>query len=111
MRHFGQTGKIVVKADRDVDPYQHIDHLRQQAYELGEEQEKIWAQINALRNSVSNKRDWTESGVWRVVKEKLEEETIDWVKWGVRAALAGLGTAFLAVMAWLLRLAWQGLRG
>lgn len=51
----------------------------------------------------------SETGVWRIVKGKLDAEKVDWVKWGVRAGLAGLGTAFLSLMAVVLRLAWKGL--
>ncbi len=108
-RRFGMTGKVVAKADRQVDPYTHIDHIREQIFDYGEEFEKLWQQINSLRTTINNKRDWTESGVWRVVRAKLDEEAIDWVKWGVRAALAGVGTAFLTFLIWMGKLAWRGL--
>ena len=51
----------------------------------------------------------TETGVWRIVKGKLDEEAVDWVKWAVRAGLIGLGGAFLSLMAVIGRLAWRGL--
>lgn len=51
----------------------------------------------------------TDSAVWLIVKAKLDKEAVDWVKWGVRAGLAGLGTAFLSLLAVIMRLAWKGL--
>lgn len=107
MSRFGMTGKIVAKADREVDPYMHIDHLRQEVFEHGEKFEAIGREIQALKNTNVNR--YTDSGIWRVVKGKLDEEAIDWAKWMVRAGLAGLGTAFLSLMAVVLRLAWKGL--
>lgn len=48
----------------------------------------------------------TGTGAWRVVKAKLEEETIDWLKWAIRGTLALIGTGLFGG---LCRLAWKGL--
>lgn len=48
----------------------------------------------------------TDSGVWKIVKGRLEAQTVDWVKWATRAAVAGIGGTLLAVVG---RLAWKGL--
>lgn len=50
-----------------------------------------------------------ESGVIRVFDKKSNEQSVGWMKWGTRAALAGIGTALLGVIGWVLRLAWKGL--
>lgn len=51
----------------------------------------------------------TESGVWRIVKGKLDGEAVGWVKWGTRAALGGLGAAGIGLVGLLLKFAWKGL--
>lgn len=50
-----------------------------------------------------------ESGVWRIVKSKLDGEAVSWMKWGTRAAMAGLGAAGLGLLGYVLKLAWKGL--
>jgi hypothetical protein len=50
---------------------------------------------------------WTESGVWKVVKAKLDAKTVDWGKWAFRSAMAGIGAALLAGLASLAKLAWK----
>ncbi len=44
----------------------------------------------------------TQTGAWTFVKAKLDRESVNWMKWGIRATLA-------AVAALLLKLAWKGL--
>ncbi len=102
------TGKIIAKADRQVDIYQHVDHCRQEIFDHGEEFEKLWKRIHGIENQARERRDWTETGIWKAVKLKLDDEAIDWVKWLIRAALAGLGTLFLSFIVWGLRLAMKG---
>lgn len=51
----------------------------------------------------------TDSGVWKIVQAKLDKKTVDWVTWAVRAALGGIGLAFLSLLAVIGRLAWKGL--
>jgi hypothetical protein len=50
----------------------------------------------------------TETGVWRIVKGKLDAEAVGWMRWATRAGLAALGSGALAGLAWLIRLAWKG---
>lgn len=101
MSRFGLTGKVVAKADRDVDPYQHIDHLRQEVFDLGEEQRAQDLEIQALKNA--NVDRVTESGVWTIVKNRLDEEAVRWMKWGIRISVASLLTAMLTGIGWLIK--------
>lgn len=50
----------------------------------------------------------TESGVWKIVKGRLDTQAVGWSSWAVKAALAGLGTALLGIIGWILTLAWKG---
>ncbi len=107
MSRFGMTGKVLAKVDRAVDPYQHIDRVREEVFEHLQRLEGLEREVQALKNT--NATRWTESGVWKVVKAKLDEEAIDWMKWGIRAALAGLGSAMLAVIGFVFELTWKAL--
>lgn len=57
----------------------------------------------------ANRQRFTESGIWTIVKAKLDQEAVDWMKWAVRAGLCGLGAALLSLIAVIGRLAWKGL--
>ena len=98
---FGQTGKIVAKADRSQDPFVYIDSLRQEVYELGEQLEgDVYKRLKILEDA--ERERLTKTGVWSLVKMKLDEEAVDWVKWGIRAIAAGLGASLLTAMGWLI---------
>ncbi len=94
------TGKIVAKADRSQDPFGYIDDLRQEVYELGESRDAQDKRIKLLEDAERDRL--TGTGVWLIVKEKLEAETVDWVKWGIRAAFCGLGSLMLTAMGWMI---------
>jgi hypothetical protein len=104
---FGLTGKVVAKADETVGPFAHINRLRQEVYDHQTRMDAMDAQIQALKNA--NVERWTESGLWAVVKGKLDDEAVDWVKWAVRAALCGLGAAVLAMVGALFEMAFKGM--
>jgi hypothetical protein len=101
MSRFGMTGKVVAKADREIDPYQHIDHLRQEVFDLGEELRAQRLEIQALKNE--NAERVTESGVWTIVKNKLDAEAVSWMKWGIRISVGSLLTAMLTGIGWLIK--------
>lgn len=107
MPRFGSTGKVLLKVSREVDAYQHIDRVREEVFEQLQRIEDL-ERDNKILKEAERKRI-TDTGVWRIVKGKLDAEAVDWAKWIVRAGLAGLGTAFLSLMAVVLRLAWKGL--
>jgi hypothetical protein len=48
----------------------------------------------------------TETGVWRIVKGKLDGQAVDWAQWAIKGVLAVIGTALVGG---LLKLAWKGL--
>lgn len=51
----------------------------------------------------------TKTTVLELIRIKDASETVSWVKWAKRAALAGIGTSILAGIGWVLSLAWKGL--
>lgn len=94
------TGKIAAKADRNRDPFEYIDDLRQEVVEINEWRTETDKRLQILENAERDRL--TGTGAWKIVKEKLEEETVDWVKWGIRAAFCGVGTAMLAGLGWII---------
>lgn len=65
---------------------------------------------NRLKMLEDSERDrLTKTGVIELIRLKAASDTIGWVKWGSRTALAALGTALLAMITWILSLAWKGL--
>ena len=101
------TGKVLVKVDREVDPYQHIDRVREEVYEHVGRLESLENEVQALKN-VHVKR-WTDTGIWDVVKSRSNEQKIDWLLWGVRAALGGLGASALVGIGFVIKMAYKGL--
>lgn len=101
MSRFGMTGKVLAKADREVDPYQHIDRVREEVYEHLERLERLELEVQALKNANVNR--YTDSGIWRVVKVKLEEKAIDWMVWASRALLIGVGGVLIKAIEWLIK--------
>ena len=51
----------------------------------------------------------TKTTVLELIRIKDAAETVKWVKWSKRAALAGLGASMLGGLGWVLQLAWKGL--
>lgn len=107
MPQFGMTGKVLAKVDREVDAYQHIDRVRDEVFDQAEDIVRLKRRVKTLENAQADRI--TATGIWTIVKGKLNEEKVDWAKWMVRAGLAGLGTAFLSLMAVILKWALKGL--
>lgn len=51
---------------------------------------------------IADQKRVTDTGVQRIIDAKIGAESLDWVKWGIRALVLGAG-GFIA------RLAWKGL--
>lgn len=96
------TGKIVAKADRGADPFTYIDDIRQEVFEIGEWKEAVEKRLKILEDNWRDRPWVTETGVWPIVKAKLEEETIDWMKWGIRAFFCGVGAFMLSGVGWVI---------
>lgn len=101
------TQRILAAIDRSDDPHLHIDIIRRAVFQLAGKLSQMGNAIKVLQDA--ERERITDTGVWKIVKGKLDAEKVDWVKWAIRAGLAGLGTAFLSLMAVVLRLAWKGL--
>lgn len=83
-----------------------VESITQPIRELEENLARLRNRVIALERE---KVEWqTASGVHRIIKQHIGAVTVDWVKWAVRAALCGLGAAFIAVIGWAVRLAWHG---
>jgi hypothetical protein len=108
VREFGQTGIVVAKADRNADPYQHIDHLREQCFYQEQKIKVLERDIQVLKAAERDRL--TESGAWNAVKVRLDAQAVDWLKWGIRAMASALFVAVLSGCGLLIRLAWKGLQ-
>jgi hypothetical protein len=102
MSRFGSTGKVLVKVDREVDPYQHIDRVREEVFEHVQRLEDLERDVKLLK--LAEQKRVTDSGVWKIVKGKLEEETIDWVKWAIRGTVGVVATLIITAA---FRLIWK----
>jgi hypothetical protein len=92
--HGDVVNEIIIDGMRDVEQMARGG--------LHDHEDRLKMLEDASRNRV------TESGVWRIVKGKLDGEAVGWMKWGTRAALGGLGVAGLGLVGLLLKLAWKG---
>lgn len=101
------TQRVLTAIDRSVDPYIHIDRLRRAVADQYDTIEAMDKDIQLLK--LAEQKRVTETGVWKIVKGKLEEETIDWVKWAIRGTVGALGVSALGGLVWILKLAWKGL--
>ena len=108
MRRFGLTGKVLVKVDREIDPWTHIDHVREEVFDQGQIIEALDKRVLMLEDAErSRPKPLTDSGVWKVVKRNLDAEVVGWMKWGIRAALMGTGAAILWLIEWLIQRAFH----
>ena len=96
-----ENGDIDVVVETVIDGMRDVEQMARSG--LNDHDTRIKMLEDAERNRV------TESGVWRIVKGKLDGEAVGWMKWGTRAALGGLGAAGLGLLGWVLKLAWKGL--
>lgn len=96
------TQRILAAIDRSEDPHLHIDILRRAVYKQAVKLQQMGTAIKRLQDANRERKNFTDSGVWKVVKGKLDEQAVDWVKWAVRGTLAIIGAG-------LLGLAWKGL--
>lgn len=95
------TGRVLVKVDREVDAYQHIDRVREEVSEHVDRLEALERDVKLLQQAERDRL--TQTGVWTFVKAKLEAEAVGWMKWAIRAALMGAGAATIKAAEWLIR--------
>lgn len=100
MSRFDITSRIRAAVDRSEDPHLLIDMVREEQGEHDERLTDLERDVKLLQDAERDRL--TRTGVWPIVKAKLDEEAVDWVKWGVRAAFCGFGTAMLSGMAWII---------
>lgn len=94
------TGKIVARTDRTRDPYEYLDDIRQEIVEINEWRDATDKRLKVLEDAERDRL--TKTGVWTIVKEKLEAETVDWMKWAVRAAFTGFGSLMIGIAGWVI---------
>jgi hypothetical protein len=86
------------------------DTIRDIETRYGESLEDHDTRIRLLEIAEQNRL--TKTGVWTIVKGKIEDEAIDWWKWAVRGVLATVGAALVAATSTglykLIMLAWKG---
>jgi hypothetical protein len=96
------TQRVLAAIDKSSDPHLHIDILRAEIYRQSQAMEDMARDIKLLQDA--ERERLTRTGVWTLVKQKLEEETIDWVKWGIRGTI---GTVGVLLITGLFRLVWK----
>lgn len=101
------TQRVLAAIDRSEDPHLHIDILRRAIYQQATKISQLGSGLKLLQDS--ERERLTNTGVWTFVKAKLDAETAKSVVWAKRAALTGLGGAFLTGLGLLIKLAWKGL--
>lgn len=107
MRDPTLTQRVLAAIDKSDDPHLHIDILRRELYEQAEAMQAMARDIKLLQDA--ERERLTATGAWTLVKAKLEEEAIDWVKWMIRGTVGALGLALVGALGLIGRLAWKGL--
>jgi hypothetical protein len=104
MRRFGLTGKVLVKVDREVDAYTHIDHVREEVFDQGQVIDALDKRVLMLEDAERKReKSLTESGVLRVIQRHSDHEIARWVKWGIRISISCIIAAMLTGLGWLIR--------
>jgi hypothetical protein len=98
------TRRLLAKIDREADLYVIADRMRQAIYDLDDYTGRLDARVNALEQE--KVKFQTESGVHRILENAVAKQAIDWGKWAIRGAL---GAGAVALIGWILKLAWKGL--
>jgi hypothetical protein len=101
------TQRVLAAIDKSDDPHLHIDILREELNRQSEAMQVMARDIKLLQDAERDRL--TETSVIRTVKEEFSNREINWMKWAVRAVLAGVGTALLGGAGWVIKLAWKGL--
>jgi hypothetical protein len=101
------TSRLRAAVDREVDPYLHIDMVREEQEQHLQRIKTLERELRALKVTVQGMREWTSTGVWNAVKVRLDAKTVSWVTWATRAALCGVGAAALSALGWLV---WRGMK-
>jgi hypothetical protein len=57
-------------------------------------------EVNGVKQSL--REQYTDSGIWAVVKSRLDSQKVGWLKWGIRLLLMGIGGAILEALRWLI---------
>lgn len=103
MRDPVQTRRLLAKVDREEDVYVILDRVRQAIYDLDDYTGRLDARINALEQE--KVKFQTESGVHRIIEASVAKEAMDWGKWVIRGTI---GAGSVALVGWILKLAWKG---
>lgn len=82
-----------------------IETISEAVRELESEIYTLKRDVKLLQDANRERKNFTDSGVWRTVKAKLDEEAVDWVRWAIRGVLGVVGATLIGV---LLRVAWKG---
>jgi hypothetical protein len=103
LRRFGLTGRVLVKVDREVDPYTHIDHVREEVFDQGQLIVALDKRVLILEDAERRReKSLTESGVLKVIQLHGDHEIARWVKWGIRISVGCIITGMLTGVGWLI---------
>jgi hypothetical protein len=107
MSRFGQTGIVIAKCDRSVDPYVHIDRTRQEVYEHLLRLEALELEVQGIKNT--NVTRWTETGIWDVFQARLNRRAIRLGSKLMHWVVGLIGIGVTGLLGLLFKLAWKGL--
>jgi hypothetical protein len=92
--HYDLVAEQMVDGMRDIETMCRVELKKLQDRVLGLEQERAkWL---------------TESTIVPILKKNTNADTANWVKWGTKAALTGLGGAGLTAIGFLIKFAYKG---
>ena len=95
------TRRIRAAVDRSDDPHLLIDMVREELEDHIQRIEVLEKDVQSLKNSDRNQ--WTKTGIWAVVKERLDSEAIVWLRWAARVFLGVLITGAAGGVVWIFK--------
>lgn len=99
---FNVSQRIRVQLIEDGHTELAVESIIEPIRDLEEELGLLRRDVKLLQDANRERKNYTDSGIWKVVKGKLDEQAVGWVKWALRGVLAIMGAG-------LLSLAWKGL--
>lgn len=100
------TQRVLAAIDKSDDPHLQIDILRRAVYQLAGKISQMGNAIKILQDAERERKNWTESGIYKVVEEQAGKKAVNWAAVQLKI---GLGAALLALLGLVLKLAWKGL--
>lgn len=107
MSKYDITRRLRAAVDRSEDPHLLLDMQNEELETMTARIDTLERELRAVKNTLRG--EWTETGIWAVVKARLNVQAVRYgsklVHWVV--GLGGLG--IVSLLGLLFKLAWRGL--